>query len=125
MTEQTHPNLIYVFADQLRYHSCGYAGDAKARTPNMDRLASESISLETPDLLRYPDKYLRQDGTSVFTRPGEHRHTHLDLRYLIHGGTADPDPPEGESQQIGWFTWDAAIDRADPGLRGILEFLRS
>jgi hypothetical protein len=21
------PNLIYVFADQLRYSSCGYAGD--------------------------------------------------------------------------------------------------
>ena len=61
----------------------------------------------------------------VDVHPGGRGHTHLDLRYLIHGGTADPDPPEGESQQIGWFTWDAAIDRADPGLRGILEFLRS
>ena len=40
---------------------------------------TESVSLETPDLLRYPDKYLRPDGTSVFSRPGEHRHTHLDL----------------------------------------------
>ena len=51
---------------------------------------------------------------------GGRGHTHLDLRYLIDGGDADPAPPEGESQQIDWFTWEAAIDRADPGLRGIL-----
>lgn len=36
------PNLVYVFADQLRYQSCGYAGDEYAKTPNIDRLASES-----------------------------------------------------------------------------------
>ena len=38
------PNLIYVFADQLRLQSCGYAGDEKARTPNVDRLASRGAS---------------------------------------------------------------------------------
>jgi len=38
------PNLVYVFADQLRFRSCGYARDAKARTPNIDRLASEGTS---------------------------------------------------------------------------------
>jgi arylsulfatase A-like enzyme len=38
------PNLVYVFADQLRYHSCGYAGDEFARTPNLDRLASQSCN---------------------------------------------------------------------------------
>jgi 8-oxo-dGTP pyrophosphatase MutT (NUDIX family) len=56
----------------------------------------------------------------VDVHEGGRGHVHLDLRYLIHGGDADPDPPEGESQQIAWFTWAAAIDRADPGLRGIL-----
>ncbi|HUS44014.1 MAG TPA: NUDIX domain-containing protein [Ilumatobacteraceae bacterium] len=56
----------------------------------------------------------------VDVHEGGRGHTHLDLRYLIEGGDADPDPPEGESQQIDWFSWDAAIDRADPGLRGIL-----
>ncbi|MBT5876445.1 MAG: sulfatase [Candidatus Latescibacteria bacterium] len=35
------PNIVYVFADQLRYQSCGYAGDAKARTPHVDRMADE------------------------------------------------------------------------------------
>lgn len=38
------PNLVYLFADQLRYQSLGYAGDARARTPHIDRLASESTS---------------------------------------------------------------------------------
>jgi 8-oxo-dGTP pyrophosphatase MutT (NUDIX family) len=56
----------------------------------------------------------------VDVHEGGRGHTHLDLRYLIDGGDADPDPPEGESQQIDWFDWDAAIARADPGLRGLL-----
>jgi arylsulfatase A-like enzyme len=38
------PNLVYVFADQLRYHSCGYAGDEYARTPHIDRLAAQSCN---------------------------------------------------------------------------------
>ncbi|MBN2625027.1 MAG: hypothetical protein JXA95_00065 [Spirochaetales bacterium] len=33
------PNLIYVMADQLRYHFCGYAGDSLAHTPNLDSFA--------------------------------------------------------------------------------------
>ena len=37
------PNVIMLVADQLRYESCGYAGDAKAITPNIDRLAAEGI----------------------------------------------------------------------------------
>jgi 8-oxo-dGTP pyrophosphatase MutT (NUDIX family) len=60
----------------------------------------------------------------VDVHEGGRGHTHLDLRYLIDGGDADPNPPEGESQLIDWFTWEAAIDRADPGLRGILTSLR-
>jgi 8-oxo-dGTP pyrophosphatase MutT (NUDIX family) len=60
----------------------------------------------------------------VDVHAGGRGHTHLDLRYLIDGGTADPDPPEGESQRIGWFEWDAAIERADPGLSGLLRSMR-
>lgn len=37
------PNLIYLFADQLRYQSVGYAGDPLAITPNIDRFAAESV----------------------------------------------------------------------------------
>jgi arylsulfatase A-like enzyme len=38
------PNLVYVLADQLRYQSCGYAGDEYSRTPNIDALARQAIS---------------------------------------------------------------------------------
>ena len=40
----SRPNLIFVFADQLRYSSCGYAGDARAHTPHIDRLAAQGVS---------------------------------------------------------------------------------
>lgn len=39
------PNLIYIFADQLRYFSLGYAGDENALTPNIDALYKESTDL--------------------------------------------------------------------------------
>ena len=38
------PNLLFVFADQLGYSRCGYAGDEKARTPNIDRFASQGVN---------------------------------------------------------------------------------
>jgi arylsulfatase A-like enzyme len=37
----SYPNLIYVFADQLRYQACGYTGNKKAKTPYIDQLAHE------------------------------------------------------------------------------------
>jgi 8-oxo-dGTP pyrophosphatase MutT (NUDIX family) len=60
----------------------------------------------------------------VDVHPGPRGHTHLDLRYLIDGGHADPQPPVGESQVIAWFGWEDAIAIADLGLRGALEALR-
>jgi arylsulfatase A-like enzyme len=39
------PNIIYIFADQLRYASVGYAGDRRARTPHIDRFKGESLDL--------------------------------------------------------------------------------
>jgi arylsulfatase A-like enzyme len=38
------PNIVYVFADQLRYDSLGCTGNALAQTPNIDRFASQSAS---------------------------------------------------------------------------------
>lgn len=40
--EAARPNLIYVLADQLRYQSCGYAGDPRARPPAIDAFSRES-----------------------------------------------------------------------------------
>lgn len=45
MNTAKKPNLIYVFADQLRYFSTSYAGDQNALTPNIDALCKDSINL--------------------------------------------------------------------------------
>lgn len=39
------PNLIYIFADQLRFNSVGYNGDTNAETPNIDAFCKESTNL--------------------------------------------------------------------------------
>ena len=39
------PNIIYVFADQLRYDALGCTGNLQAHTPNIDRFATQSASL--------------------------------------------------------------------------------
>jgi arylsulfatase A-like enzyme len=38
------PNFVYVFADQLRRQSVGYAGDTTAITPNIDKFAKGAVS---------------------------------------------------------------------------------
>ncbi len=40
------PNIIYVFADQLRYMSVGCCGNKQVKTPNMDLLAAEGIVMD-------------------------------------------------------------------------------
>lgn len=37
-----HPNLVFVFPDQWRAQSTGFAGDPNVKTPHLDRLAGES-----------------------------------------------------------------------------------
>jgi len=39
------PNVIWVFGDQHRAQALGCAGDPNVKTPNIDRLASEGLSL--------------------------------------------------------------------------------
>ena len=51
-------------------------------------------------------------------------HVHLDIRYLLTGSDADPAPPPGESQEVGWFSWEDAADRADEALAGALRSTR-
>ena len=59
----------------------------------------------------------------VDVHPGGRGHTHLDLRYLFQADDADPAPPAGESQDVGWYAWDAAAERAEVGMAGILAAL--
>ena len=61
----------------------------------------------------------------VDVHPGPRGHTHLDLRYLVEAGERDPHPPEGESQEVDWFDWDAAVAQADDArLKSLLRNLR-
>jgi len=39
----SHPNIIYIYADDMGYGELGCYGQAKIRTPNLDRLASEGM----------------------------------------------------------------------------------
>lgn len=41
------PNVLYVFADQLRAHSVGCYGNTEVKTPHLDRLAAEGILFES------------------------------------------------------------------------------
>jgi arylsulfatase A-like enzyme len=38
------PNIVFVFADQLRADRVGYAGDLRAHTPNLDKLAAQGVN---------------------------------------------------------------------------------
>ena len=44
MTDNTQPNVLYILTDQWRAKATGYNGDPNAITPNIDRLAAESIN---------------------------------------------------------------------------------
>ncbi|MBT4098062.1 MAG: sulfatase [Gemmatimonadetes bacterium] len=43
MAEQ--PNVVLVFGDQWRAQATGYAGDPNVQTPNLDRLAAQSVNM--------------------------------------------------------------------------------
>ncbi len=43
MTETRKPNILFVFADQLRYGAMGSSGNQVIHTPNFDRMASQGL----------------------------------------------------------------------------------
>ena len=59
----------------------------------------------------------------VDVHAGGRGHTHLDLRYQLDGGSTDPSPADGESPDVAWFGWPAAIERA--GDERLVALLRS
>lgn len=50
-------------------------------------------------------------------------HFHLDSQYLLISDDQDPNPPEGESQEIGWFELDDARRIADRSMAEVLGVL--
>lgn len=43
--DKAKPNIIFIFADEWRAQATGYNGDPNCITPNLDRLAEESINV--------------------------------------------------------------------------------
>lgn len=39
------PNIVYLFADQMRAHAMGCAADPNIKTPNLDRMAKDGLHL--------------------------------------------------------------------------------
>lgn len=40
------PNIVFIFADQLRYQSCGFSSDKRAITPNLDKFSKNGLNLQ-------------------------------------------------------------------------------
>jgi 8-oxo-dGTP pyrophosphatase MutT (NUDIX family) len=92
------------------------AGEAPAEAAL--REAVEETGLD----VRHPDGGPRLIHVDV--HPGPKGHTHLDVRFLLEAGDADPVPAEGESPDARWFPWDEAIAVADAGLVAPLKVMR-
>lgn len=86
----------------------------------------QSALREATEETGLPVSYLTEQPPllHVDVHPGPKKHTHLDLRYLMHAPPVEPAPPEGESQDVAWFPWHRAIATADAGLEGILRSLQ-
>lgn len=41
-----HPNVVFLLTDQWRLQALGYAGNTQVKTPNIDRLAGESLNFK-------------------------------------------------------------------------------
>ena len=59
----------------------------------------------------------------VDVHPGPRGHTHYDLRYLVVAPPNDPAPAPGESSEVYWFAFPAALERCEPTLALALEKL--
>lgn len=47
-------------------------------------------------------------------------HIHYDLAYLLESSGEDPQPPEGESPDVGWFSVEDALDITDDVCRNLI-----
>ena len=45
-TADKKPNIVYILVDQWRAQATGYAGDKNVYSPNLDRLASQSVNVK-------------------------------------------------------------------------------
>ncbi|MBE20569.1 MAG: N-acetylgalactosamine-6-sulfatase [Acidobacteria bacterium] len=89
-TEELRPNIIYIYADDLGYNEVGSYGQAKIRTPNLDRLAAEGIRFTQ----HYSGSAVCAPSRSVLLT-GKHT-GHAYIRNNKELGGWGPDEPEGQ-----------------------------
>jgi len=95
------PDVIFVFADQMRAQATGYAGDNNAITPNLDKLSSESI-IFTNAIAGCP--VCSPYRASLIT--GQYPHTHgifLNDLYLQHKAVSIADAFNENGYNTGWI----------------------
>ncbi|MCM8758999.1 MAG: sulfatase [Candidatus Omnitrophica bacterium] len=95
------PNLVFVFADQMRAQATHYAGDPNAITPNLDRLAEESIVF-TNAVAGCP--VCSPYRASLIT--GQYPHTHgifLNDLHLQHKAVSIADAFNSATYNTGWI----------------------
>ena len=61
----------------------------------------------------------------VDAHDGPRGHYHLDLRFLFAVPDDDPNPPEGESPEARWWSWEELRTHSEPGISGIVDALRT
>lgn len=95
------PNVVFVFADQMRAQATSYAGDPNAITPNFDKLSRESIVF-TNAVAGCP--VCSPYRASLIT--GQYPHTHgvfLNDLYLPHKSVSIADAFNGAGYYTGWI----------------------
>ena len=87
----------------------------------------EAALREAREEIGVPVRHHRGDGMFVHVdvHPGPKGHTHYDLRMLLRAPEVTPQPADGESPEVRWFSWDDAIGMADEGLVGALRSVRA
>ncbi|MCM8788498.1 MAG: sulfatase [Candidatus Omnitrophica bacterium] len=96
-----HPNVVFVFADQMRAQAIGYAGDLNAITPNLNNLAEESLVF-TNAVAGCP--VCSPYRASLIT--GQYPHTHgvfLNDLYLQHKAVSIADAFNSAGYNTGWI----------------------
>ena len=87
---ETPPNIIYIYADDLGYNEVGAYGQARIRTPNIDRLAAEGMRFTH----HYSGSAVCAPSRSVLLT-GKHS-GHAYIRNNKELGGWGPDEPEGQ-----------------------------
>lgn len=88
---------------------------------------AEAALREAHEEIGVPVRHESHDGMFVHVdvHPGPRGHTHYDLRFLVRAPEVTPQPADGESREVGWFTWAEADAMADAGLVGALRRVRA